>query len=412
MKIKKYTGKTFQEAFEKVKAELGEDAVILNSRKMKDGGMLDFINSKEYYEITAAVDQQKPKKQAGLAAQRAQLAYNAQAAAARAGVTYKAPAPAVETQAPPQPVMAPEMEEKILEQTQEIRALHGEIRDIKQVLNQVSDFLKYSRMPALPENFKSILKMLVDNEVHEDLAKAVVQTVYAQTNQKDYGNKDVVIQNLNALLGRMIKIGPALETVKRKPYVVALVGPTGVGKTTTVAKLAANLKLYNQSKVALISADTYRIAAIEQLQTFANIATIPMSVVYSPEDMRDAIYKYRDYDVVLIDTVGRSQKNEQHLRELNQFIEMANPDEVHLVLSMTTGLKNLLDIVRRFKLMRPNRFIFTKLDETSNTGNILNLLYKHHIPVSYLTTGQVVPNDITTASKESLTNLIVKGVIN
>jgi len=402
MKIKKFTGRSFQEAFDQVKNELGANAVILNSRKIKEGGVLDFINGREIYEITAAADDEKTSRKSPPLAQKAQMAYGSNRTSRNS------------VKESPQPVGAEVliMGKKLNEQTHQIKALKEEIQDVKKALNQVADFLKYSRMPALPELFKDTLKKLVDNEVHEDLAKAVVQTVYSHTAPSDYKNKTAVVNNLLTLLQRMIKIAQPLEKASRSPYVVALVGPTGVGKTTTIAKLAANLKLYNHRKVGLISADTYRIAAIEQLQTFANIASIPMNVVYSPDDMREAIHKFSDRDIILIDTVGRSQKNEKHIKELNRFVEMANPDEVHLVLSLTTGLKNLLDIIRRFGIMRPNRFIFSKLDESINTGNILNVLYKYQIPVSYLTIGQVVPNDITTAEAVTLSNLIYKGVLN
>ncbi len=406
MKIKKFTGKSFQEAFDQVKKELGADAVILNSRKIKEGGILDFMNSNEVYEITAAADKSKTQVKPVPIPAAARRAYGSQTVPenvnkSNAGLEQNIAALSVDV-----------AEEKIVRQTEEIKVLQDEIKDIKKVLNDVSDFLKYSRMPALPETFKTILKQLVDNEVNEDLAKAIVQTVYSQTNPEDYKNSPMVVSRLMALLNRMAKTAHPIEKVKRSPYVVALVGPTGVGKTTTIAKIAANLKLYHQKKVALISADTYRIAAIEQLQTFANIAGIPMNVTYSPEDMKEAIYKFRERDIILVDTVGRSQKNEEHLKHLRQFVEVANPDETHLVLSLTTSFKNLMDIIRRFNVMRPNHFIFTKLDEAINTGNILNILYKYQIPVSYLTTGQVVPNDIATAEKMTLANLIYKGVMN
>ncbi len=402
MKIKKFTGKTFQEAFESVKQELGANAVILNSRKIKEGGLLDFIGSKELYEITAAVDDSREKNSTHANTWIIPKAYhNTAHRKLEEGKNGNGAISAVL-----------KVDEKIKEQTYEIKLLQDEIKDIKKVLNQVSEFLKYSKMPALPDTFKILLKRLVNNEVHEDLAKAIIQTVYSQTNYADYKNKNVVFNNLFSLLMRMVKVAEPLNKTQKAPNVVALVGPTGVGKTTTIAKLAATMKLHYNRKVAILSADTYRIAAIEQLQTFANIANIPMDVVYSPEDMREAILKFRDRDLIFIDTVGRSQKNKQHLQELAKFIEAANPDEVHLVLSLTTGLKNLMDIIQRFSLMRPNRLIFTKLDEAINTGNVINVLYKHQIPVSYLTNGQVVPNDIVAAEKQALANLIFKGVLN
>ncbi len=416
MRIKKFTGRSFQEAFEQVKAELGADAVILNSRKIKEGGLLDFMSQDARYEITAAVDpgngHQKTSPRARQATQTyremVELAQQARQNGNGNGNGNGNERAAQQTTAAEEALL----KARLQEQTREIRSLQDEIKDIKKVLNQVADFLKYSRMPALPELFKNVLKTLTDNEVHEDLAKAIVQTIYSKMPASNYKNKAAVENALQALLMRMIKVAPPLEKARRHPYVVALVGPTGVGKTTTIAKLAANLKLYGNRKVGLISADTYRIAAIEQLQTFANIANIPMTVTYSPEDMREAIRKFRQQDIILIDTVGRNPKNEEHLRMLQQFVEMANPDEVHLVLSLTTGFKTLLDVIRRFKMMRPNRLIFTKLDEAINTGNMLNVLYKYQIPISYLTNGQVVPNDITVAEKQTIANLIYKGVLN
>lgn len=417
MRIKKYVGKSFQEAFEQMKSELGPDAVILNSRRVKEEGKLDFLGGGEYYEITAGVDHNTTTQQilrgisqprsvktaaAGLGA-KTSVSGHPNAGNGNGHITdplnrYQKAAWEVE-------------KKKILEQLSHISELKSEIHDIKKTLQQVADFLKYSRMPALPEFFKRALKRLVDNEVHEDLARAIVQTVYSHTQPADYKKVDVVNRNVITLLARMVKTAKPLESVKRTPYVIALVGPTGVGKTTTIAKIAANLKLFYNRRVALISADTYRIAAIEQLQTFANIANIPMSVAYSPSEIREAIYKFDEKDIIIIDTVGRSQKNDQHLRDLQQFIEAANPDEVHLVLSLTSSLRTLLDVVKRFSIMRPNRFIFSKLDECINTGNIINVLYKHQLPVSFLTTGQTVPNDIVPADRELLANLVYQGVL-
>ncbi len=425
MKIKKFVGRSFQEAFEQMKQELGPEAIILHSKKIKGSGGLDFLSGKPMYEITAGIDTPaRVEASAALHGLAEEVAAPRPRSAQRTnGRTAYRPAPEnhhgkkpTMPQAPPSPadevVQAWELErQKMLSQLTQLSEIKDEITDIKKVIHQVADFLKYSRMPALPETFKVLLKQLVDNDVTEELAKAIVQTVYAHTNAADYKKVDVVRRNLLHLVQRMIKVGRPLEQITRLPYVVALVGPTGVGKTTTIAKIAANLKLFYNRKVALVSADTYRIAAIEQLQTFANIANIPMSVAYSPQEIREAVHRFREKDIILIDTVGRSQKHDQHLRELQKFVDAANPDEVHLVLSLTSSLRTLLDVVKRFQLLRPNRLIFSKLDEASQTGNMINVLYKHPLPVSYLTTGQTVPNDIVSADKGLLANLIIKGDI-
>ncbi len=397
MKIKKYTGETFQEAFEKMKRELGEDAIILNSRKIKKGKSIDFLEGKEAHEITVAVDsatgQQKGKKKTNQSLT----------------PVYRRPSRQTLSSEPRNGMSTTLSEEKLLQQTTRINELKAEVQDMKKVLEEVAEFLKYSRMPALPATFKNALKRLVNHDVHEELAKAIMQTVYARMDPASYTNSREVLKNLFELLQRMIKTAPPLENRKHKPYVIALVGPTGVGKTTTIAKIAANMKLFHQKDVALISADTYRIAAIEQLQTFANIAHIPMSVAYAPQEMQEAINRFQDKDLILIDTVGRSPKNDTQIRDLQLFIDAAEPNEVHLVMSLTSSFKVLMDVLERFKRMRPNRLIFTKLDETDSPGIFLNVLYKQAIPVSYITTGQTVPNDIVAAEQRKLAELVYYG---
>ncbi|RMF55713.1 MAG: flagellar biosynthesis protein FlhF [Calditrichaeota bacterium] len=395
MKIKKYTGESFQEAFEKMKRELGQDAIILNSRKVKPSNAIHFLGGKDHYEITAAIDNAPNTTNSG----------NDSSSSVLNGISRKRNGSSRGESLSSQGIT----EEKFLQQISRLDSLKEEVQDMKKVLEDVADFLKYSRMPALPAIFKNMLKRLVDNEVHEELAKAIVQTVYARTEPGDYNKPKVVFKNLFELLQQMIKTAPPLENRKHKPYIVALVGPTGVGKTTTIAKIAANMKLFHQKDVALISADTYRIAAIEQLQTFANIAHIPMKVAYAPKEMEEAVEHFKDKDLILIDTIGRSPKNEPQIRDLQLFIDAADPNEVHLVMSLTSSLKTLFEILQRFGKMRPNRLIFTKLDETDSPGLFLNVLYKYPIPVSYITTGQTVPNDIVAAEKERLSQLVYYG---
>ena len=410
MKIKKYTGKTFKEAFNDMKSELGEDAIILNSKKVKKGGSFDFLGGKEFYEITAAID--TPSN----ITQRTGVINNTPKTP---GYVYSRPKPAEpETPVEKERVEKVEVmdtirssisEQRIAQQMTHLQDLTGEVQDMKKVLEQLSEFVKYSRMPALPQVFKMALKRLLENEVHEELAKAIVQTAYARTDPKNYNNTRMVMETIFSLLRQMIRVAPPLEKLNRKPYVVVLVGPTGVGKTTTIAKIAANMKLLHKRDVALISADTYRIAAIEQLQTFANIATIPMSVVYSPSEMQKSVFKYREKSLILIDTVGRSPKNAEQLADLQRFVDAAEPNEVHLVMSLTSSSKTMMEIADKFKPLRPNRLIFTKSDEATGPGVMLNVLYKQQIPVSYLTTGQVVPNDIVPANHASIAKLVYKG---
>jgi flagellar biosynthesis protein FlhF len=184
-----------------------------------------------------------------------------------------------------------------------------------------------------------------------------------------------------------------------------------VGKTTTIAKLAALSKLSHGCNVGLISADTYRIGAIEQLRTFAGIADIPMEVVYEPSDMGPALARFQDKDVVYVDTVGRSQRGEKDLAELKQFLDASGPDEVHLVLSAPTGVPTQLEVVDRFRTLQPNRLLFSKLDEVAAAGPLARVARETGIPLSYVTTGQTVPDDILQADARGLATMIYTGAL-
>ena len=185
-------------------------------------------------------------------------------------------------------------------------------------------------------------------------------------------------------------------------------GPTGVGKTTTVAKLAANFKLAHGVRVGLITVDTYRIAAVEQLKTYAEIIDLPLAVVNDPVEMPRALDELGAVDLVFIDTAGRSPRDEVKIRELAEFLLQARPDEVHLVLSAVAGQRSLRSAVERFAMVQVDRLILTKLDEADSLGGVLAVLGLSSRPVSYLTTGQAVPDDIEPADRKRLARLILR----
>ncbi len=192
--------------------------------------------------------------------------------------------------------------------------------------------------------------------------------------------------------------------------VVALVGPTGVGKTTTVAKLAARFKLQHGLRVGLLTVDTYRIAAIEQLKTYADIIDLPLAVGGDPESARRALDELGAVDLVLVDTAGRSPKDQPKIHELGELLTRLRPDEVHLVLSASTSRRSLRATADQFAPARPDRLILTKLDEAETLGAFAAILGRSERPVSYLTTGQSVPDDIEEADRGRLARLIVGEV--
>ena len=196
------------------------------------------------------------------------------------------------------------------------------------------------------------------------------------------------------------------------PTVVALVGPTGVGKTTTIAKLAANFALFEGKSVGLITIDTYRIAAVEQLKTYSEIINLPIEVVYTAAEFKKALNKLKEKELILVDTAGRSQKNKQQLRELKHFFNGRPLNETHLVLSANTKLEDLLETAESFREINFNRLIFTKLDETNNLSNIISVVNRIKVPMSYVTIGQNVPEDIEVATFEVLKRYAGKECIN
>jgi len=200
--------------------------------------------------------------------------------------------------------------------------------------------------------------------------------------------------------------------LRNGPTVVALVGPTGVGKTTTIAKLAANFALFEGKSVGLITIDTYRIAAVEQLKTYSEIINLPIEVVYTAADFKRALQNLANKQLILIDTAGRSQKNKQQIRELKHFFNGRPLNETHLVLSANTKLEDLLETADAFKELNVNRLIFTKLDETNSLSNVVEVAERLRIPLSYVTTGQSVPEDIEVATFEVIKRYAGKEIVN
>ena len=199
--------------------------------------------------------------------------------------------------------------------------------------------------------------------------------------------------------------GPIRVAAGRR--LVALVGPTGVGKTTTIAKLAANFRLREKRRVGLITVDTYRIAAVEQLRTYADIIDLPMEIVSTPREMHQAVARMADLDLILMDTAGRSPRDEVQIQELKSMLAEATPDEVHLVLSSVASAKSLSKTAQQFAGVGTTALVLTKLDEAASLGNLLPLVRSCRLPLSYLTHGQKVPDDIAPADSGRLAKIIL-----
>lgn len=294
--------------------------------------------------------------------------------------------------------------------------LEDELNSIRRMMTQV---LQASRQAArgqatvggMPDALAEQYGRLIDAGVAGDLADEIVGLVRDELSPSELADAGVVRQGVLNCIARMIRVtgaGPRAEH-RGRPSVVALVGPTGVGKTTTLAKLAASLKLRHGKQIGLITCDTYRIAAVEQLRTYANIIGLPLKVVMSPAEIGQAIESLDECDAVLIDTPGRSQHDRDRLGELCAFCEAASPDETHLVLSTTVSPAVLARTAERFVALDPDRVILTKLDEAVGLGSVLGVLRSLGRPVSYVTTGQEVPDHIELANGDRLARAILDG---
>lgn len=243
--------------------------------------------------------------------------------------------------------------------------------------------------------------------IEADVASALAGDLVRVAKREDA--ESVTHADVVAAFQQRISVSGPIDPGGEGCRVVALVGPTGVGKTTTLAKLAANFRLRDGVRVGLVTVDTYRTAAVEQLRTYAEIIDLPMEVVETPEQMPAAIDRFADLDLVLIDTAGRSPRDAGRIEELRSLLAAASPDETHLVLGVNATSRGLLSAVERFAATGPTSLLLTKLDEAAGLGHVAEVVDAARLPVSYLTDGQSVPEDIGVARIESLASMLLGG---
>ena len=286
------------------------------------------------------------------------------------------------------------------ESQDKIKKLENEIAQMKALLAQVMG--KDNNHGSI-----SLHEALRRQEVNEDILNSMAATAEAGETLADSQSREAK-STLMKFLGENMVFSEGIKLNRHGVRIAALLGTTGVGKTTTLAKIAAKFVLEQGITAALITADTYRISAVEQLRTYSDILGLPLEIVYSPAELSKAINKHRNKDLILIDTAGRSQHNEYQMKELQEFLRANQRIEKHIVLSATTKISDAKDIIEKFSVCEPDKIIFTKTDETARLGLIVNLLFKNKLSLSYLTNGQSVPDDITAANTEVLTDLLLR----
>lgn len=404
MLMKKYQAETEKEALELARNELGKDVLITHIKRIKPKGVSKLFK-KEIVEITAAVDEDKKyeKKLSNSFANSFKPTLNETQQTSAFDVRIASEAYG-EQNLNKKNNSAIEQKLDTLSTMIEKQLGGHEIPVEKQPVKE---------LPEVPKSMscvQMIYNQLIANEVKEEFANKVLSEI--EDSIKPDSTVDMVLSSIYQKI--VLKLGEAkpIDPITGKKCII-FIGPTGVGKTTTIAKIASSMTLdkENKKKVALITADTYRIKADEQLGTYARILNIPLRVVYSADELKNAVEESSDTDVILIDTAGRSHKNKDQVDDLEQIIHAVpeNMRDVYLVLSATTKYKDLAKITETYSMITKYNIIFTKLDETACLGNILNIKMLTDAPLSYTTFGQKVPYDISCINPQNIAKQLLGG---
>lgn len=428
MIVKKFQAQTETEAILKAKEELGSNAVVLNVKTLKQRGIFRLFK-KDMVEVTVALEEKEfvnginnkkptvdkvekkdsvaPLKQITsdnkstidyVADEKIDMSGNAAAIEQKLDSLHSLLKTQMNTTPKPEKAKPAKTEEPSEKKED------SEESDGKKIIKE--------RESANYKFLQLIYKKMIDNEVDEKYADEIIGDI--ENSLKKESKIDSILADVYQKI--ILKLGePKTIKLGEKPKVIFFVGPTGVGKTTTIAKIASHFKLEKYSKVAFITSDTYRIAAVEQLNTYASIIDCPVNVVYSPDEMNSSLDEFNKYDMILVDTAGRSHKSEEQMDELKELIstvEKRKEDfdfEIYLTLSVTTKYKDLINIAEKYKAIENWSIIFTKLDETCALGNILNMKLLTGAQLSYTTSGQNVPNDIEVINEQGLAKLLLGG---
>ncbi len=418
MTIKKFQGKTEEEATAKAKEEFGAQTVIMNVKEIKPKGFLRSFKT-SIFEVTAAIEETEQSLASKAPTPLPPLTGNINMAADEP-ISIPKPEPMKEMFASVENTWASSIGTQNLEEKKKESVIEN---NLEEKLESLQSLLEKKLAPQQPEeipkevpvdeNFKfikMIYSILLDNEVDEKYVNQIMDEV--EKVMKGGASVDLILSSIYQKM--ILKFGQPqpIEMSGRKPKVVFFIGPTGVGKTTTIAKIASRFKVEKGKKVALFTADTYRIAAAEQLRTYANILDTPLTIVYSSGELNEELKMSEDYDLVLVDTAGFSHKNEEQRNETKELIDKIPGEyqkEVYLVLSATTKYRDLIDIADIYNKHFQFKLIFTKLDETSCFGNILNMKLYTGADLSYSTYGQNVPEDIEIFDTQKIVKLLLGG---
>jgi flagellar biosynthesis protein FlhF len=393
-----FRGRTVAEARAKMHQALGNDPdriELVRSRQLRQGGFLGFGGSIVWELVARRIPPRAaPPAPVGGSAPRRPRHFLTRAYARGSAATSRAV---------PEPVIDG------VSAGMEVAALRSEILAMRGQMSEVCRRLTARGRPDVCPELLDVYVQLIENEVAEGLAKSLVERVQRDLAGSAASDRQEVMKHLLKLMAQVIATSGPIKLHKGRATTVALIGPTGVGKTTTIAKLAARFALLEGKRVALVTTDTYRLAAVDQLYRYGELMRLPVREVSSPTKIRGVLDELGDMDMVLVDTAGRSQHDDLKMNDLRLFLDAARPDETHLVLSCTSSYKNLANAVEKFSQFDLDRVLFTKLDESASCGLLLSVLLRLNKSLSYITTGQSVPDDIEVGDPFKIARLILGG---
>lgn len=375
MQIKRYEARSIREAMEKIKADLGPDAIVLSSKRLKNGKnpLLEVVAGRDEAETGIKVGKMPEVDRFDLL--RTEI---------------------------------DQLKNLIIDRRTE-RDFRSEISGLQETLNHLFDVIGLKKNKGMAPCLSKVYYYLISIGISKQNASALIETLKLNCPPAVLESYPQTLIAAEAMLKNTITPSYQDTTVKR---VSAFIGPAGEGKTTTLAKRAADCMFGGKSSVGIISMDTYRIGAAEQLKTYADIMDLPMEIVSGKKAFKKAIDRFADRDVILVDTPGKSRNDAEYLLELTNLFNSGLPVETNLVLSMTSSLENLIDTAIKFNITNYHNMIFTKLDDSRNYGSIYNVIKQVGKPVSYIANGQNVPRDLLKLDPAGLARMIVENRVN
>ena len=407
MHVKRFEAADMAEALRLVKHELGPNAVILSTRQIKKGGGAFGIFGRSFVEVTAAVDRAAVDMPRPAPQPRPPAATSVRATTSDvADMTHVLDPLQRDVEVMKDLLQQLALKERLAPPVN-LHGLEREFTVVKRMVEQLVRQQQDSAMPLFAATLMPCYQRLLASGMDETLARHLVEKAQNSLEPDRLSEVASVQEHVARLVLKSTPASSPLQAQAGEPIVAAFVGPTGVGKTTTIAKLAAHYALGDKRKVALVTLDTYRVAAVEQLRIFAKIIGLPVDIVLTADELKHVLARHRDKEIVLIDTAGRSQRDVLQMGELTAFFTENHHIGVHLVLSSTASMPNLSDTVARFKPLGLASLVFTKLDESTVFGPLLSTALHAQLPMSYFTTGQRVPEDIEVATPERVVDLIL-----